>query len=427
MLEKGHYNVKLDAEARDRLITWIDLNVPDFGTWHETRGGHSDQEKRRLCMRTEFANRPEDPEALPGEEEGKREPKPRPVAFVRPAPVTRQTQVPAVPGWPFDADEAKRRQKATGLPAGMKLPLSQNVALDMVLVPAGEFVMGSPSGDLDETPATRVKIARPFYMSRCEITNAQYALFDAEHDSAYISMPNKDHGDRGYAVNGPSQPVVRINWRQAMDYCRWLSAATGRKVDLPSEAQWEWACRAGTATPLSFGGLEADFSKFANLADAALGNLARGDSPRWHPRVDRFNDGTTVTANVGRYQPNAWGLCDMHGNAAEWTRTAYRPYPYNPSDGRDDPSTRARRWSAAVPGSIGPIGPRRPSACTTSPGSASITWVSGSSWMSTHQPKWQGSRAGSEVPHPKSNCWGTGGANRHAPILPKLRKIPPGV
>ncbi len=338
MLEKGHYNVKLDAEARDRLITWIDLNVPDFGTWHETRGGHSDQEKRRLCMRTEFANRPEDPEALPGEEEGKREPKPRPVAFVRPAPVTRQTQVPAVPGWPFDADEAKRRQKATGLPAGMKLPLSQNVALDMVLVPAGEFVMGSPSGDLDETPATRVKIARPFYMSRCEITNAQYALFDAEHDSAYISMPNKDHGDRGYAVNGPSQPVVRINWRQAMDYCRWLSAATGRKVDLPSEAQWEWACRAGTATPLSFGGLEADFSKFANLADAALGNLARGDSPRWHPRVDRFNDGTTVTADVGRYQPNAWGLCDMHGNAAEWTRTAYRPYPYNPSDGRDDPS-----------------------------------------------------------------------------------------
>ena len=125
--------------------------------------------------------------------------------------------------------------------------------------------------------------------------------------AAYISMPNKDHGDRGYAVNGPSQPVVRINWRQAMDYCRWLSAATGRKVDLPSEAQWEWACRAGTATPLSFGGLEADFSKFANLADAALGNLARGDSPRWHPRVDRFNDGTTVTADVAATSPTPGG------------------------------------------------------------------------------------------------------------------------
>ncbi len=276
MLEKGHYNVKLDAEAWDRLITWIDLNVPDHGTWHEHRGGHSDQEKRRLAMRTEFANRPEDPEAIPGEEEGKPEPKPQPVAFVHPAPVARQTQVPAAPGWPFDADEAKRRQKAAGLLAELKLPLSQSVALEMVLVPAGEFVMGSVSGDLDEAPATRVKIARPFYMSRCEITNAQYALFDAEHDSAYISTTNKDHSNRGYAVNGPSQPVVRINWRQAMDYCRWLSASAGRKVDLPSEAQWEWACRAGTATPLSFGGLDGDFSKFANLADARAGEPGPG-------------------------------------------------------------------------------------------------------------------------------------------------------
>jgi formylglycine-generating enzyme required for sulfatase activity len=289
-------------------------------------------------MRTEFANQPDDPEAIVGEEEGKPELKPQPVAFVRPAPVARQTQVPTVPGWPFDANEAKRRQKATGLPAELKLPLSQTLALDMVLVPAGEFVLGSPSGDLDEAPATRVKIARPFYMSRCEITNAQYALCDAAHDSAYISMTNKDHSDRGHAVNGPSQPVVRINWRQAMDYCRWLSAVAGRKVDLPSEAQWEWACRSGTASPLSFGGLDDDFSKFANLADASLGNLARGDSPRYQPRIERFNDGAMVTADVGRYQPNAWGLCDMHGNAAEWTRTAYRPYPYNPSDGRDDPS-----------------------------------------------------------------------------------------
>ena len=65
MLEKGHYNVKLDAEAWDRLVTWIDLNVPDHGTWTEHRGGHSPMEARRLAMRTRYANRPEDPEAIP--------------------------------------------------------------------------------------------------------------------------------------------------------------------------------------------------------------------------------------------------------------------------------------------------------------------------------------------------------------------------
>jgi formylglycine-generating enzyme required for sulfatase activity len=62
-------------------------------------------------------------------------------------------------------------------------------------------------------------------------------------------------------------------------------------------------------------------------ADATLDGLARGDSPRWHPKDSRFRDGAIVTANVGSYRPNAWGLCDMHGNAAEWTRSSYRPYP----------------------------------------------------------------------------------------------------
>ena len=119
MLEKGHYNVKLDAEAWDRLITWIDLNVPDHGTWHEhaaaataTRrsGGWACGPSSPIGRRT--------PRRFPARKRASAEPKPRPVAFVRPAPVTRQTQVPAVPGWPFDADEAKRRQKATGTAGG---------------------------------------------------------------------------------------------------------------------------------------------------------------------------------------------------------------------------------------------------------------------------------------------------------------------
>lgn len=339
MLEKGHYNVHLDPEALDRLVTWIDLNVPDHGTWHEHRGGHSTMEKRRLEMRTKYANQPEDPEAIPGVADGKPATKPEPIAFVKPEPLPpRSTQVPAVAGWPFDAAEAKRRQEATRLPPTLTLTLADNVTLDLVLIPAGEFVMGDPAGAVDESPLARVRIERPFYLGSCEITNAQYALFDSQHDSAYISMTNKDHSRRGHPINGATMPVVRITWQQALDYCRWLSTAAGRKINLPTEAQWEWACRAGTSTPFFFGGQDTDFSKFANLADASLAGFAQGDSPKWHPRDDRFNDGAMLSTNVGRYQPNPWGLHDMHGNVAEWTRTAYRPYPYDPGDGRDDPA-----------------------------------------------------------------------------------------
>ena len=207
-----------------------------------------------------------------------------------------------------------------------------------MLIPAGEFVMGSTRGADDEYPPARVKIAHPFYMSRTEITNAQFAAFDAGHDSAFISMTSKDQTRRGHPVNGPGQPVVRVTWQRARDFCRWVAARSGRRADLPTEAQWEWAARAGTDTATYYGEVTADFGRFANLADSSLGRMAAGDSPRWHPRIDAVDDGAMVTTNVGRYQPNAWGLCDMIGNAAEWTRTAYRPYPYRSDDGRDDPA-----------------------------------------------------------------------------------------
>jgi len=334
VLEKGHYNVKLDAEAWDRLVTWIDLNVPDHGTWTEQTGARSDWIKRRLEMRTKYANRPEDPEAFDAA------PKP-PAAFVKPEPVAPRTPHEKIPGWPFDAAEAKRRQAESGRAVEIHVALGADVKLDLkldlVLVPAGEFLMGDAAGECDESPETRVKIARPFYLGRCEVTNAQYALFNPAHDSGVISVTNKDQGDRGIPVNGPSQPVVRVSWIEAMEFCAWLSRRTGRELTLPTESQWEWACRAGTAGPLSFGNLDADFGRQANLADATLGGFARGDSPQWHPKDARFHDGALVTANAGSYRPNPWGLCDVHGNAAEWTRSSYRPYPYDSGDGREEP------------------------------------------------------------------------------------------
>ncbi len=223
--------------------------------------------------------------------------------------------------------------------------MPQGLSLELALIPAGQFVMGAADadGETDEYPPSVVRLERPFYMGKFETTNAQYALFDPSHDSAYISVFNKDQGDRGEAANRERQPVIRINWNQATAFCRWLSQETGAKFDLPTEAQWEYACRAGAATPLNFGSCTSDFSQLANLADQRINNLCRRDAPRWIPAVENVNDGSIVSDHVGKYAPNAFGLYDMHGNVAEWTRSAYRPYPYNVGDGRDNPAAGGKK------------------------------------------------------------------------------------
>ena len=337
MLEKGHHGVQLDAEAWDRLVTWIDLNVPDHGTWGEHRRVPGDYHAQRLALRTQYANRPEDPEEIVNPYE------PGSIPFVAPAPEQPPpTKTVSAPGWPFDATEAKKRQTTAGLPPELKLELGTN-ALALVLIPAGEFVMGNAAGAPDEGPPCRVNIAKPFYLGKFEVSNAQFQLFDPDHDSGFLTPFNKDHSSRGLPLNGDGQPVVRVSWQRAMAYCEWLSRKTGKKCSLPTEAQWEWACRAGTATPLAYGEPGADFGRLANLADASLSALTTRDSPKWLPRMDGVNDGATATAMVGKYLPNAWGLYDMCGNAAEWTRTTYQPYPYQAADGRDTGDSAGRK------------------------------------------------------------------------------------
>ncbi|MHC4404353.1 MAG: formylglycine-generating enzyme family protein, partial [Planctomycetota bacterium] len=254
-------------------------------------------------------------------------------------------------GWPFDRHDARLRQRAAGGPIRRSLDLGDGLTMDLVLVPPGEFIMGNAyDGSPDEWPQTRVAIDRPFWMGACEVTNEQFARFDPRHDSRFVRAQKMNVHSRGYPVNEPRQPVVRVSWLEATAFCRWLSEKTGRPVLLPTEAQWEYACRAGSRLPMSWGWFTEDFSERANMADRTIRNFSKWDaSPLnqiydgWMPLVENVDDGAMVTAETGRYVPNPWGLCDVHGNAAEWTASLYRPYPYDPRDGRDDPEAEGQR------------------------------------------------------------------------------------
>ena len=343
MLEKGHHGVELAPEEWDRLFTWIDLNVPDHGTWgeHVPPARFEASYEARCRYRLQFANVAEDPEAIPPTERG-------PITWVKPVQ-TRKSQRDAAScdGWPFGFEEAMRRQMAAGAQTRRTIDLGNGVTMDMVLIPAGRFVMGDPAGEADETPCAVVTIDKPFWMGACEVTNQQFARFAPDHDSGYYDQRWKDHTTPGYPANLPDQPVVRVSWQQATAFCAWLSKQTGQPYMLPTEAQWEYAARAGTATPLSYGDLDTDFSTFANMADTSTSKLVvEGINPQpvpnpsahadYLPKDARFDDGQRLVANVGSYKPNAWGLHDMHGNVAEWTYSRYRVYPYGGEDPTDE-------------------------------------------------------------------------------------------
>lgn len=330
LLRKGHHGVQLDPEAWDRLITWIDLHAPAHGTWQDIVGPErvGRQRDQRRAMLSRYAGIDEDPEAI------------YPASYVAAAAV-QPAAPPAgppekidLPGWPFDADEARRRQGAAG-PVRQTIALADGIDLHLMLVPAGSFVLGDSSGQPDEQPLRVVTIDKPFWMGQFEITNEQYRLFDPAHDSRLEQgdFLHFSQEERGYLLNQPGQPVARVSQLAATEFCRWLSEKTGKTFSLPSEQQWEYACRAGTATALSYGSADDDFSAQANLADITLQRIDNykpwtlpiGAVPPWRPADVRFDDHAHVSAPVGSYRPNAWGLHDMHGNVAEWTTSLEQP------------------------------------------------------------------------------------------------------
>jgi formylglycine-generating enzyme required for sulfatase activity len=332
LLKAGHHDVQLDAESWDRLITWIDLNAPYHGTWGEIDNPGRQRERRRELLKL-YANVEDDPEVVIPNLEN-RSPKEIRNWKTKMTSVASSLESSATQDWAFEAAEAKRRQTAAGRETRRTIDLGPGIAIQLVLIPSGEFVMES-SGS--ESSPQRVRIKRPFWMAALETDNRTFAAFDPAHDSGLEDKNTYQFGVRGYPANRPEQPVVRVSWEQAMAFCEWLSARTGEGFTLPTEAQWEWACRAGTGTPFNFGGFDADFSPHANLADAKLSEFASDpytvDVPLknptpfddWIPKDARFNDGALITVAPGHYQPNSWGLYDLHGNAAEWTRSNFGP------------------------------------------------------------------------------------------------------
>ncbi len=360
MLEKGHHGVtldRLDREARERLYCWIDLNVPKNGRWSPPPWQNRDQRQRRCELSVVFAGHNTDPE---GEHETAAQAfqQRQPVPFVAPAP---EAAVAAdgltAKGFPLAPSDARQLQQ-TG-PAGPRqvLDLGGGLKLTLAWVPAGEFVMGRLDGAPDERPRALVRVTRPFWMATTEITNALYERFDPQHDTRYIDMHSLDRVVPGHIANHPDQPVARVSWDDAQRFCAWLSAKSGLKVTLPTEAQWEWAARAGTDTPYPYGTLATDFGRHANLADQTLRWYRMGfDGPSalqrrnpYPPEMnfplhdERFRDGWYVVDHVAQTEPNAWGLHDVVGNVSEWTLSSYRPYPYADADGRNDAANRERK------------------------------------------------------------------------------------
>lgn len=256
MLIKGHHKVKLDEEGWDRLITWIDFNAPYHGRWSTIVGNSvKGKEKHRAKLRKLYANVDENHEEL---EDLKRDPI-TPVipkdAMVRP-----KSPPVSVAGWPMTNPEAAVSGKKP-----LKIDLGDGMEMEFVYIPAGSFVMGSDKGYVDEMPVCKATIKKGFWMGRFEVTNEQFRKFNPRHDSMTEDRHGYQFGIPGYEANRDKQPAIRLSWNEAVDFCKWMSKKSGKDVTLPTEAQWERACRAGSETPLNYGNLDTDFSKHANM------------------------------------------------------------------------------------------------------------------------------------------------------------------
>lgn len=208
--------------------------------------------------------------------------------------------------------------------------ITNSIGMKLVLIKAGAFMMGSPENEMgryDDEAQHEVVLTQDFYLGVSQVTQAQYEEVMGENPSYF-------EGEKVAGVDSSEMPVEMVSWEESMEFCRKLSAlpeerSAGRAYRLPSEAQWEYACRAGNTTVYSFGCDTSDLGKYAIFVD----NSGR----KTHP--------------VGHRQPNAWGLFDMHGNVWEWCLDWYADYSADPVTDPMGPETgsihvyRGGSWS----------------------------------------------------------------------------------
>jgi formylglycine-generating enzyme required for sulfatase activity len=221
----------------------------------------------------------------------------------------------------------------------------------MVVIPAGEFLMGTPESepgrDADEGPRRQVTFKYSFAVSKFEVTRGQYAAFAQEtkravqgncwYRRAADGVSTNDDPKRSFLDPGFSQdenhPVVCVSWDDAKAYADWLSMKTRQAYRLLSEAEWEYAARAGTITSRPWGDDPNDACRNANIWDRSAAKLVRAAAGRGGEPAE-CDDGGAYTVPVGRYAPNRHGLHDMIGNAWEWVEDCWSDsYWQAPSDG----------------------------------------------------------------------------------------------
>ena len=240
--------------------------------------------------------------------------------------------------WKFHAQEPAAEPKpATAAPAEMKAYVEvipgSGVKFEMVPIPGGTFKMGSSAKEVkrsaDEGPQHLVT-TQPFWMEKTETTWEEYNLFafskfipkkqgqsvslatqgEREIDADAITRPTPPYSDPTFGYGRKGHPVISVTHHAATEYCRWLSAKTGKTYRLPTEAEWEYACRAGSKTAYSFGVSPRDLSRYA-----------------WY-----MDNSEAMPHPVGLKKPNPWGLYDMHGNVAEWCLDLYNKDFYKTFD-----------------------------------------------------------------------------------------------
>jgi len=210
-------------------------------------------------------------------------------------------------GWTKEAQRTK-----VGTPQGDKeldiTHYTNTIGMKFVYIPPGEFRMGGRNGLDNEKPVHRVRTTRGFYLGMCEVTQGQYEAVVGKNPSHF---------------RGAANPVEAVSWNEAVEFCRKLSRKTGETYRLPTEAEWEYACRAGAVTKYAFGD-----------SDEALDEYA------WHSG----NSGGKTHA-VGGRKPNAFGLYDMHGNVREWCADCYDKdyYANSPEEDPSGPATGKSR------------------------------------------------------------------------------------